>query len=902
MAQFNLINTGTMQSNTTSGTGNKELLNSEIRALYDGNTTSSGITLNETDVLYLDIDLGFRVRIDGVNLFMDTSNDRADALVNVDFYYKDLETDTFISMPKDYNLDKFFSTDLPDLCTPQYIRIVISNLAASVYEVEVLNNDTTVSFGPEGNQSLVILKQTLDGHDELGIFNNSPLNTAPVNAYVMVDYQGKDSDYYIKLSDNADGPYFGLSDGTDLCNNDYSKLYNWDMGNKDNVFVNSIGNLVSSNQSVGYYTTPLFDMFDKLNNTFLMTDTTTLSGSYITYDDTLDKQTLKIRSSNNCPEPFVKFVWAHKDSSNNECYLYIGDMASFSKKDTYYNVWTSSDHEPEQLLFDRKRCKIYLLYRKISNDSHRIRRYDYVDKVYEVQSSESLLNKNEGMWDIDSEGRIWAYVKQSGFRLVRYSYTLATRETMVEDASSNFINDLSATKEFPTCWYTDTKHNSLNHIDGESNTIVSVSITNPTKVAALPDGGCWVVSKGDSKLLQYSYYGTIQRTINYDSSMTINSLKFGNHSLLSQDSSLKLWLIIDSQRVSQIDFDGNTLSDTNIPNISSIEPYSGGCLVHCSSINKTYQLNTDGEIAYIWDHSSYSYRASSPYPMVVYYDEYLTLPEKTNFLPKPDDSYWGTSAGWEEIPINGQKLSLHRYHQVMYKFIPHVVNVPIVNPGAESGIDGWAVVNQYDDYTTSSDAPSSSTTRAYSGTHSFQIGDALRFLRQKVSIELPEIDLDLIDRGGVYSFKLSMQFYHMYANVEDDVYLQIQPVNEIDDRFSYKQEVYITGLPKYQNLQDTYWREYYIFNDVLPGTRAFYIYIGGFDYRGTVSILCIDDVKLEITRSSSLDKVLIPKPVVIKDIKPQEFKNIYIKKDIPTTAEYKEYDTRLKCWWGNEEE
>ena len=140
MAQYNLLINGFIQSSTYSGTGNLELTSSQINSLYDNDMLSSVINLSTSNILYLDIDLFNRVRISDISLYIDTTIDRDTALDKVDFYYKNDPLDSYVSiMSKAQDSDRFYLTNLPELFSPRYIRIAVSDLECSLYELKILN-------------------------------------------------------------------------------------------------------------------------------------------------------------------------------------------------------------------------------------------------------------------------------------------------------------------------------------------------------------------------------------------------------------------------------------------------------------------------------------------------------------------------------------------------------------------------------------------------------------------------------------------------------------------------------------------------------------------------------------------------------------------------------------------
>lgn len=888
MAQFNLINLGTIQSNTTSGTGNIELSDSDLGLLCDGALITYGATVSGTGVLCLDIDLGYRVRLDAFNLIATVSNDRAVALEDINFYYKYVETDEYIVCAKNCDLDKFYASGFPVLFTPQYLRITVNNPNLIIYELEALNDDTQVSFGESGNESLIILDQVVDGYNTLGIFNNSSIGSKPVNAYVMVDYSGEDSDYYIKLSSSVDGEYCGLADGIYLKSNDLSQSYTWDMGIFDNVIVDSNINLKSDVDNldiVGHYTTPILSIDDVFNNTFLISDYSVVSGTSLT---------AQIRSCDEEPLPFNKLFWFWRAASTNNGYIYVGDMTSGYEESTYMHVWTDSAVTPISIKFDRYRSNIYTLYKNGSSE-YRIRKYNYVSKSGGDYSSYSTLNNISYCWDLDSDGCVWGYVKQSGFRIVRYNYSFSERVTIKEDSSSDFLGDLSATKTYPTCWYTNTTQNTLEHLDSDGGSIVSITVNAPSFVTALPDGGCWVVSAGDSKLIQFSYYGTEQRSVAYSSTTVVNSLKFGTHSALHPFNDLCLWMLLDYQRIVQIDFEGNTISETYLSNISSIEPFSGGCLVYCSAASKTYQLNEEGIISYVWDHSSYANGCGQPYPVVVYYEEFVDMAYSDNILPLTNDPYWAADKGWRDIPLIGHKLPFFKYHQARFEFTPLMEKAVLINSDAEIGTNvGW--VNEVESCNISS-------SNVYEGSYSFTTGVDASGSGYKIAcytrVNLDSISMNLMSWKTTFYAKCRIAGFSStpgYASQTFGIGLRFRDDNESGS--TVISTVY--GDAVVGSSQSVYYLA--TASAVLPENSKYIDVFVWYIYTTSYNYMQFDAVELYAFNSSELKSIVIPKPVIVNDIQPQEFKNIYIKKEIPSDAAYKEYETKLKCWWGNEEE
>ena len=123
MAKYNIIKNSVLTSSTISGTGNKSLSVVELASLFDGNITTSSVSLTNTDVLYLEVDLGYRLQISDIFLYADDLT----KLNNVNFYFKNNYTDVFTICQKQVSSSSYIGTiSLPS--APRYIRCTISGV------------------------------------------------------------------------------------------------------------------------------------------------------------------------------------------------------------------------------------------------------------------------------------------------------------------------------------------------------------------------------------------------------------------------------------------------------------------------------------------------------------------------------------------------------------------------------------------------------------------------------------------------------------------------------------------------------------------------------------------------------------------------------------------------------
>lgn len=225
--KYNLVRNGYFDSLTVSGTGNVDLSWAQLETLMDGNLTSSGVTLTVPNVLYLEVDLSQRIKVDGIRLY---ANDLSKS-ANIKFYYKNSENDSYSGLTTQSGASYYY-TVIPTPSAPRYIKATISGIAAELFEFQVFNDDYIVNFGTDGSQYSEYLDNTPLGElgttEAIKIFNNDT-GSMPADAYACVDYTGEAGDWYIKISASENGTYLGLEDGAVITDNS-STGYIWNMG------------------------------------------------------------------------------------------------------------------------------------------------------------------------------------------------------------------------------------------------------------------------------------------------------------------------------------------------------------------------------------------------------------------------------------------------------------------------------------------------------------------------------------------------------------------------------------------------------------------------------------------------------------------------------------------------
>jgi hypothetical protein len=227
MAKYNLIRNSLVDTPIVSGTGNLELSINQIELLYDNNTTSSGVSLSSSDILFIDIEMPNRIKLDEVSLFFSAAAGNPSASGSISFYYKNYESGDYIELDKDLEGDKFYTINHPDPFAPKYIRMVIEEEQGHLYEAIVYNDDFDILFGKDGNLVDIVLDD-MSENTELYLYNNADLGNPSIDAYIMPDPFESGSEY-IKIATSIDGEYKGIYDGIGIDNNSQNK-YNWSMG------------------------------------------------------------------------------------------------------------------------------------------------------------------------------------------------------------------------------------------------------------------------------------------------------------------------------------------------------------------------------------------------------------------------------------------------------------------------------------------------------------------------------------------------------------------------------------------------------------------------------------------------------------------------------------------------
>ena len=114
----------------------------------------------------------------------------------------------------------------------------------------------------------------------------------------------------------------------------------------------------------------------------------------------------------------------------------------------------------------------------------------------------------------------------------------------------------------------------------------------------------------------------------------------------------------------------------------------------------------------------------------------------------------------------------------------------------------------------------------------------------------------------------------------------------------------IPGFQVYKFFEpgDGYWRNINLQTKLPAGTRYVRIRVYSEKHWYETNTDVFDNFKAQIIHSPQINSVGVPEPIKLVDIAPQTSKNVYLKKDFPVGKVDKDYETRLKCWWGAQED
>jgi len=648
MAKYNLIRNGSLEALTVSGTGNKNLTWSQLETLIDGNTTSSGITLIGSDVLYLESDLSNRIKIDGIRLYAsDLTKINA-----INFYYKNSAGENYTACSK--NVSTYYYATIPSPSAPQYIMVTISGVNIELYEFQIFNDDYIVAFGGDGLQYAKYLEDAAVGEtstpETVAIYNNST-DPMSADAYVCIDYTGNNVDNYLRISSSINGTYYGIEDGAILEDNKDDSIYKWDMGSHSNTTASGDNVvLIDPTISGGVYTSPIFGLDNKYMASYFITDETTESGTTsISYNENVYNGTIRVRSSNTEPITIDEVYWNYCKTGSNDPIIQKGIVYNGDVIDEWAREPVVGSYPPLGTAVN-KRNKNVMMCVKYGAAAH-LFLYDKDGNLLDSTGSSATYIFNVNM-EFDKFSDIWGYGNIAVTKyLMHYDNDLTTILYNKNDLT-DFLYDLAVEMDGDGVWYTDQIDNYIIHRSTDGTLLHQIALNKPRAICGTLDNGCWVIDNTDEKAYRYNSSGALIKTITLNRTATY----------MTTDMVDGFWYINDNY-IYHVTSGGTENVSVNLSQPSKIKGGYNGCIVWSDANSWVKYIDNNGNVTRTFTVAG---MVESGYPALFSFKhaDFVAFQDTTNIIPVDYDPVWNGSLEWKEIRKDGYFLPKTKYHQI----------------------------------------------------------------------------------------------------------------------------------------------------------------------------------------------------------------------------------------------
>ncbi len=664
---YNISENSNLYSNTSSGTGNVDIKVSEIVSIagLSGTTTLSG-----NDILYLDCDLGARVKVDEARYYFSSASVSGTVASGIAFYYKDDRADSYSLLNTNIGSDYYYTT-IPGLSAPRYLRTVHTisgtSVSGTVTGFSVLNEDDTVDFGDDGTATIFDAETAVFGgtYDikTIPIYNDGPVKAA---AYVTIEPQGTNADKIVTISTTSDGPWYGVSENAQIIADEDS----WDEdGNLSNLEIENGLLQLPSQEHEGTYTTKVFNNDSK--NSFIYLDIySELGSSFATKDENREVRTIEIRSTGQKPEDYALCRTFNYVDSGGHRYLYyidyyrddgstvytsgnLGDGSSTSY--SYYVRCAKIDQETDVTAGFSYRTKYNSTWKqlRVFTISGHGSYSDYV--IVQQDSAPNISNDCYGVeWDAD--GGSW-YSLYSSYSRSGYTIDQGAGYYLIH-FNANFSGvsykgyttyqlpwDMSCVYSTGKLWYTDRNTGFVRLITATGSEEVQYSDYNQLYgISAASDGGCWYVSGSD--LVQLGSDGTYIQTLEDVGSSSLRRVAVDGDDAI---------YIIDGDYVKRISIDGTL----------DFSVFISGADRFTQVTDTGVWVSTTGSKIRFVDKSEQSLKSTnisySYLPAAVEYEYNST--GRGHHIPIGSDTHW-QNLEWQEVRPDKYPLALgDEYHQ-----------------------------------------------------------------------------------------------------------------------------------------------------------------------------------------------------------------------------------------------
>ncbi len=682
--KFNLLETGYL---TVSGTVYLSLEDMSYILSASGTVTVSG---SGGDNITFYGDIVDRISIDQIRYYFTSAASSSTVASGIHFYYKDDAADSYINLTTNIG-EGYYYAIVPGLSAPRYIMLnhTLSgtSIIGQIVGFKVLNDDSVVDFGTDGTKTMDTTMTSLnylnysDYIKEIPVYNSGDTTAT---AHIFLEPQYEDVDELISISDSEDGPWVQARNVNYIISNGD----NWDAGQYNNTSTSEIadGKLrISSGQTVGTYTTPIFKN-DTVRFAYIDMLQTAVSGSIVAVDSDDYISTIQIRSSSTKPidyNVYRKFMAVLP--SPGPVHYYYRDYLLSTDTLVFDSYVENGDY-----FADDFSSGTYTYYRKLVVCSINVNGECVFLHVWSGSSGrggiELFLLYNNGLLkaskdlknnfnasngyktyfiELDSDMNIWLYVYfpdvsylgPAGYYLLHYNsvFTLLYSEY----SSSNFIAGCDTVKDSSgALWYSRiTGTQAIIKISSTGEILVTYdSVLDVGRLCATEDGGCWFID--GNVLYKLDSDGVLEDSITnleiaYDLTWVITDKSDSNF----------LW-IVDGAYIKLISLDGRVYRSIYFEGFTIIRMHSNTeyLTVYCyETSTSNYSTKIIGRAAggivktLMEDTMPYN-----PGMNVVSYDN----PILGDIIPLSDDPIWNDDLEWNKAVTENAILPREEYNQL----------------------------------------------------------------------------------------------------------------------------------------------------------------------------------------------------------------------------------------------
>jgi hypothetical protein len=661
--------------------GDISLTNDEIINII---TTLSGAVALPSGILILESDLGARVHIDEIQYYFDSPAPINTVASGIKFYYKNESFETYTALNTYYGAGYYY-TLASGTDAPRYIKVehtIISGTGGYLNGFQILNDDTYVDFGDDGNDTstnfMLSVENAIIEINELEVFNSGPIKA---NAKLIIEPQNTVADDVLSISDSPDGPWYGVyRDADKITGADL-----WESGNMVNVQESSNILTLSIGNTVGTYTTRIIKLDDYQRLTFNVMSynyPTSASGTSIIATAGIDTtENIEVRSSNSRPIDRESYIWmsgtyspAYKYTNHNwiadgSVAEQSNDWGTWGQTSNFWEYWYDSIREDEYIVdkpfytggntevtFRIRRKNGALYSTTITNTTYT---NDCFYSTYKISP--------------DSYGGFWinfflarGNINNGIYYLRYYDSTMNLIYNRQTDAGQGtFLYDMDAVYNIDGyLWYADSELSTVFKINNSGTVLASYLATEGLRgILSLDDGGCWFIQ--DQALLRLDTNGQLIDEIELPTEFA---------SYVYSDLDGGFWLHA-GETVYHLSSDGTEYFNITIPNLYHITVINSGFITKehdgsttnlpkASYVSKDHKRiirtwdypRTEGGYEGSFDYNRYGARSQT-------YDDLVD--DHASHFPITIDTGWDNSI-WKTVSLRDYNFTNEQYHQIRF--------------------------------------------------------------------------------------------------------------------------------------------------------------------------------------------------------------------------------------------